>query len=164
MKNVKELARRYGMTPQGFRQFIKKHIKTLNNDGEHVKRLGREWLFDEESVKRLDSMRAVSTEQETVSSPAVIIERQNIQDEKISEQLNRLTELMIVQQMEWKQKQTELEQLMKKLLETEKKLSETQRKLLETERKHEEILRNNEKQKEMQSSWLDRLKFWKKKQ
>ena len=27
-----------------------------------------------------------------------------------------------------------------------------------------EILRNNEKQKEMQSSWLDRLKFWKKKQ
>ena len=161
------------MTPQGVRKFIRDKVPLVNHDGEHIQRIGRNWLFDDVAISRLDGFRGVSQPEETVSTPSVLVERSG-GDEKLSEQIARLSELMMIQQVEFNRRQNELEETMRRLMEMERnflatqqklltaqeKLIETQQRLTETERMRTE---QSERRKETSGNWFSRLKFWQKK-
>lgn len=158
------------MTPQGVRKFIRDKIPLINHDGEHIRRVGKNWFFDDVAISRLDEFRGVSIEAETVSSPPTLIDKAS-GDEKLNEQIARLSELMMIQQVEFNRRQNELEEMMRRLVETEQNFLATQQELLtaqeqliETQRRLSESERSqSERRKESAGNWFSRLKFWQRK-
>lgn len=55
--DTKELARRYGLSDQAVRKFIRQHLADLNSDGEHVRRTKVGWTVDDVGLQRLDDLR-----------------------------------------------------------------------------------------------------------
>ena len=54
---MQDLVERYGIKRQSLQEYIKNHINTLNTDGVHARKFGKEWKFDTVAVKRLDELR-----------------------------------------------------------------------------------------------------------
>ena len=48
-------------TPQVMLLWVKNHLAKINTDGEHAKKEGKSWLFDEIAVKRVLELRAQTT-------------------------------------------------------------------------------------------------------
>ena len=48
-------------TPQVMLLWVKNHLAEINTDGEHAKKEGKSWLFDEIAVKRIMELRAQTT-------------------------------------------------------------------------------------------------------
>ena len=48
-------------TPQVMLLWVKNHLAEINKDGEHAKKEGKSWLFDEIAVKRVLELRAQTT-------------------------------------------------------------------------------------------------------
>lgn len=61
MAGINELMKRYGITTaQGMTRTIRVHLDALNADGEHARKVGKEWQLDETAVRRLDGIRGLS--------------------------------------------------------------------------------------------------------
>lgn len=150
--NIKELARRYSMSQQGMRQYLQKRMDEINIDGEHVKMDGHRWRIDEQAVRRLDEMRGYSPKKETAT---VVVERSD-GSENLREQMQRMTELMLIQQAEWRRREIEMETLSRQLNDTQRQLTETTKQLTETLSKLEQF---RKQETESQGNWLSRL--WK---
>lgn len=74
MAGINELMKRYGITTaQGMTRTIRVHLDALNADGEHARKVGKEWQLDEIAIRRLDGIRGL-TESEAV---------QNLENEEI---------------------------------------------------------------------------------
>jgi len=74
MAGINELMKRYGITTaQGMTRTIRVHLDALNADGEHARKIGKEWQLDEVAIRRLDGIRGL-TESEAV---------QNLENEEI---------------------------------------------------------------------------------
>ena len=74
MAGINELMKRYGITTaQGMTRTIRVHLDALNADGEHARKVGKEWQLDEVAIRRLDGIRGL-TESEAV---------QNLENEEI---------------------------------------------------------------------------------
>ena len=123
MKTIKDLADRYGMTPQGVRKFVRNNLDALNADGEHVRQVGRGWRVDDVALSRLDELRGFSQNVSKAASGFPVVET-SLQTDKISEQIARLSELLVVTQVEFSRRQAELSEMMRKLQETQEQLKE----------------------------------------
>lgn len=104
MRDIKELSARYKLTEQGTRKFIKSRLTEINSDGEHVRRVGKSWLFDDVAVERLDKMRGYS---EPILEPATV-ETQSETLTELLEENRRLMKLLIASQNEVIRLQNEL--------------------------------------------------------
>lgn len=95
MKDIKELAKRYGTSEQGLRKYIRARLSELNADGEHVKRIGRVWHFDDAAIKRLDNLR-------DYTEPVVEVVENRADDDsaKLREENQRLMKMLVATQQE----------------------------------------------------------------
>ena len=61
MAGINELMKRYNITTaQGMTRTIRVHLDELNADGEHARKIGKEWQLDAVAIRRLDSIRGLS--------------------------------------------------------------------------------------------------------
>ena len=61
MAGINELMKRYGITTaQGMTRTIRVHLDALNADGEHARKVGKEWQLDEVAIRRLDAIRGLT--------------------------------------------------------------------------------------------------------
>lgn len=105
--DTKELAKRYGMSEQGVRRIIRKHLGKLNIDGEHVSRTVRGWQFDDVAIRRLDELRKYSaTTIEVVSEPTCEPANETISN--LQTENRRLLQLLCASQQEVIRLQKEL--------------------------------------------------------
>lgn len=150
MKTIKELATRYGMTPQGVRKFLRNNLDAINVDGEHARQVGRNWKIDDVALTRLDELRGVSKTEPKVSSDFPVVETSS-QVDRMSEQIARLSELLVLTQVEFSRRQAEMSELMTQLKETQAQLA----KLLEKNSETKETPESPPKK-----SFWTRFKFW----
>lgn len=113
---------------------------------------GHRWRIDEQAVRRLDEMRGYSPKKET----ATVVVEQAGGSENLREQMQRMTELMLIQQAEWRRREIEMETLSRQLNDTQRQLTETTKQLTETLSKLEQF---RKQETESQGNWLSRL--WK---
>lgn len=101
MKSVKELSRRYGVTEQALRKFIRNNLGEINSDGEHLRKTNDGWKLDDEGLKRLDKLRGYATvDVEVVSPPNEVV--------MLKEENARLMKMLLTAQGEIIRLQTEL--------------------------------------------------------
>ena len=92
--DTKELARRYGMSEQGIRKYLRQNLSKLNEDSEHVIRVGRSWQIDVEGLKLLDKMRGYV---EPIIQPPETLPNEL---EKLREDNRRLMGMLLASQKE----------------------------------------------------------------
>ena len=51
------LVERYGVTQQALNKFVNKNIKKINKDGEHARKVGKEWRFDDVALTVIDYLK-----------------------------------------------------------------------------------------------------------
>ena len=51
------LVERYGITQQAINKFVNKNIKKINKDGEHARKVGKEWRFDDVALNIIDYLK-----------------------------------------------------------------------------------------------------------
>ena len=51
------LVERYGVTQQALNKFVNKNIKKINKDGEHARKVGKEWRFDDVALTIIDYLK-----------------------------------------------------------------------------------------------------------
>lgn len=99
--DTKALARRYGLSEQAARKFIREHLAELNSDGEHAQRTKLGWTVDDVGLRRLDELRGYrEVALEVVAEPS---ELDNLREEN-----SRLMKMLIASQAEVIRLQREL--------------------------------------------------------
>lgn len=102
--DIKELSRRYGLTEQAMRKYLRNNLSELNSDGEHVKRTRQGWKVDSIGVERLDKMRGHETPE--------ILDAPPVQD-VLREENSRLLKMVVSLQAEVIRLQNEIIRLQK---------------------------------------------------
>lgn len=69
--NVKEIAKRYDMTPNEVRTFLIQNFVDMNISGEHVKNVKRNWHVDEEGIRMMDNLLGFTGGKESIEDTAV---------------------------------------------------------------------------------------------
>ena len=163
LKGIKDLALRYGLSEQGMRKFIRQHLAELNSDRQHVRHRGKAWLFDDEAVRRIDELRGVSISDETETTSAAVYVDTATDSAKFSEQLARLSELILLNQVEFARRQREVEELIAKVSETQARLDETITRLNEMQTPQSETKSTQKETSTRRAklkNWFERFKFW----
>lgn len=115
--DIDSLAKRYGLTAQAVRKYIREKEALINKDGVHVKKVGKSWIVDEVAVKIIDGLRNVST---SVVENAAEADRVT---ELLEENSSLKSQLLV--------KMDELAQAHKALSETHKLLADSRIKAIE---------------------------------
>ena len=102
--DIKELSRRYGLSEQAMRKYLRNNLSELNSDGEHVKRTRQGWKVDSLGVERLDKMRGHETPE--------ILDAVPVQD-VLREENSRLLKMVVSLQAEVIRLQNEIIRLQK---------------------------------------------------
>ncbi len=113
--DIKELANRYKITIQGIGKFVRKNLNKINKDGEHA----NGWIFDEEAVHIIDSLREVDR-------VAIIEEIESEKIEELKQEIDSLKNMLMMTQSQLIESQKETNLLQKELLQSKVKLVETE--------------------------------------
>lgn len=99
--DTKELARRYGLSEQAVRKFLREHMPEINIDGEHARRTKMGWTVDDVGLKRLDDLRGYRE-----LAVEVVAEPNELDD--LREENSRLLKMLVASQAEVIRLQREL--------------------------------------------------------
>ena len=99
--DTQELARRYGLSDQAVRKFIRQHLADLNSDGDHAQRTQRGWTVDDVGLKRLDELRGYRE-----LAVEAVVEPSELDD--LREENSRLLKMLVASQAEVIRLQREL--------------------------------------------------------
>ena len=113
--NVNDLMKRYKVSSQAIRKFVRLHLDEINENGiEHARQTDNGWIFDAEAVERIDKLRGIDK--------VAIIEE--IESEKVKEleaEIKNLQKALMIAQSEIIKSQKETLALKDRLLESERK-------------------------------------------
>ena len=117
--DIKELANRYKITIQGMGKFVRKNLNKINKDDEHAKNTKNGWIFDEEAVHIIDSLREVDR-------VAIIEEIESEKIKELGQEIDSLKNMLMMMQSQLIESQKETNLLQKELLQSKVKLIETE--------------------------------------
>ena len=84
------LVERYGITQQAINKFVNKNIKKINKDGEHARKVGKEWRFDDIALNIIDYLK---DKKKDASLPAICSYEspESVRIKELEAELERLT-------------------------------------------------------------------------
>ena len=58
--NINDLMKRYKVSSQAIRKFVRQHIDEINEEGvEHARQIENGWFFDAEAVEKIDKLKGL---------------------------------------------------------------------------------------------------------
>ena len=84
------LVERYGVTQQALNKFVNKNIRKINKDGEHARKVGKEWRFDDIALNIIDYLK---DKKKDASLPAICSYEspESVRIKELEAELERLT-------------------------------------------------------------------------
>ena len=84
------LVERYGVTQQALNKFVNKNIKKINKDGEHARKVGKEWRFDDIALTIIDYLK---DKKKDASLPAICSYEspESVRIKELESEIERLT-------------------------------------------------------------------------
>ncbi|MDY3915477.1 MAG: hypothetical protein SOZ01_01860, partial [Selenomonadaceae bacterium] len=113
MAGINELMKRYNITTaQGMTRTIRVHLDELNADGEHARKIGKEWQLDAVAIRRLDSIRGLSKSE-------AIQNLENAEIRSLNEEVKNLNVALLHAQNEALEAHKQVQQAQKQVLQAQ---------------------------------------------